>query len=149
MHIFLSLDCVWSVQGIETLERPPEKILDEIILNAFLDSIFNSFLLIGCLVLSPLVMAVGSMMVVPASIVTDFLVHNTKLTTVSFLGVGLIFLGFIILKLPFKALWHAVCDREVDEDEDEGRHGHHHHRPGEHGHADAYNAPSRVTAGQL
>lgn len=79
-------------------------------INAALDSCFNTSLLMGILLSSPLVISVGAMLVVPVSIIVDFLFHGTLLGPISWVGVGLIVAGFVVLKLPSQQL--CCCARQ-------------------------------------
>lgn len=71
-------------------------------LNTGLDSIYNLSLLVGISVSSPLAMSIATMLVVPASIVADWLFHQLIPQTQSIIGMLLIFIGFSILQFPWK-----------------------------------------------
>jgi len=71
-----------------------------LVLNAALDTVYNALLLLGILVAGPLVISVGVMLVVPASMVVDGLLNSTVFHPVAVVGVVCIVLGFVVLKAP-------------------------------------------------
>jgi drug/metabolite transporter (DMT)-like permease len=98
--------CVWPVllildaSGVEPFLWPSPAKWRLLLINASLDTIFNLCMLAGILASSPLVVSVGSMMVVPTSIIVDYILHGTVLHALAIVGVVLVVLGFVILKLP-------------------------------------------------
>jgi hypothetical protein len=91
---------VWSSTGAEHYVSPPGHKLRLILLNSALDSIYNILLLFGILVTTPLFMSVGTMMVMPCSIVVDRLVHGTELGPSGIVGAIVIIVGFVMLNIP-------------------------------------------------
>jgi hypothetical protein len=102
---------VWSAIGAEHYVTPPEHKLRLILLNSALDSIYNILLLFGILVTTPLFMSVGTMMVMPCSIVVDRLVHGTELGPSGIVGAVVIVVGFVMLNIPQEAAarWYRAC----------------------------------------
>jgi hypothetical protein len=102
---------VWSAIGAERYVAPPEHKLRLILLNSALDSIYNILLLFGILVTTPLFMSVGTMMVMPCSIVVDRLVHGTELGPSGIVGAVVIVVGFVMLNIPQEAAarWYRAC----------------------------------------
>lgn len=101
---------IFDATGVETTVWPDSENLEMLMGNAAMDGVFNASLLYGILVTSPLFMAVGSMLVVPAGIVVDRIVHDTRLSAESIVGIGLIVVGFAILKVP-DAFWTRLWAR--------------------------------------
>ena len=92
---------VWDHAGLETFEWPPNGHKTSLLLlNAVLDSTYNGLLLFGILVTTPLFMSVGTMLVMPASIVVDRLVHGTVLSPLAVVGAVVIVVGFGMLNIP-------------------------------------------------
>lgn len=92
---------ILDVTGIERLVWPlPPGKWDMLVINALLDTAYNGLLLLGILVSSPLVISVGVMLVVPASMVADGIINNTRFEPLAYVGVVCIVLGFVLLKIP-------------------------------------------------
>ncbi|MDR3740189.1 MAG: hypothetical protein P4L40_14340 [Terracidiphilus sp.] len=97
--------------GTEVFVPPPAPETRLIALNAFLDSSYNGLLLFGILLTSPLFMSVGTMLVMPASIVVDRLVRGTVMGGQGIGGAVIIVMGFAMLNVPplTAARWgHAI-----------------------------------------
>lgn len=96
---------ILDVTGIETLVWPlPEGKWGMLALNAVLDTAYNGLLLVGILVSSPLIISVGVMLVVPASMVADGIINDTRFEPLAYVGVACILLGFALLKMPSSIL---------------------------------------------
>lgn len=91
---------LWDKTGVETFELPSHSKASMLMLNAGFDSIYNVLLLFGILITSPLFISVGSMLVMPASIVTDRLIHGTVMGPVGVCGAIVIVIGFSLLNIP-------------------------------------------------
>ncbi len=85
--------------GVESFEAPPRDKVALLCLNAFLDSLYNGLLLFGILVSTPLIMSVGCMLVMPASIVVDRVVNGTELAPIAVTGAVFIVAAFALLNL--------------------------------------------------
>jgi len=92
---------VWIVHitGFETFELPPTNVLIKMVISACLDGTFNILLLLGVMLTSPLLISVGSVLVIPGSILADFIVHHYVLPPLALFGIGLIIIGFVGLNL--------------------------------------------------
>ena len=86
--------------GIEPFELPSADKSRMLALNTFLDALYNLLLLVGILITSPLYMSLGSMLVVPATVAADWLLHGKVLPPQAGGGVFLILCGFVLLQLP-------------------------------------------------
>ena len=86
--------------GIEPFEWPSVDKAKLLALNAGLDAIYNLLLLLGIVISSPLWMSIGTMLVVPATILADWALNGTVLTGQVAAGIVLILFGFIVLQLP-------------------------------------------------
>jgi len=86
---------IWNALHWEIFEFPPNPIIVQLVLNGALDCVFNILLLLAIMMTSPLFVSVGSLLTVPASIVADKIFHSYLQPPFSFVGGGLIVLGFI------------------------------------------------------
>jgi solute carrier family 35 protein F3/4 len=82
-----------------------------------LDSLFNCLLILGIVISSPLFISVGSLLTIPASVVSDWLLHGTVLPLLSYLGMAAIIVGFLLLTLS--EFLHFKL-RKHDHDKDKG-----------------------------
>jgi drug/metabolite transporter (DMT)-like permease len=108
---------VFDATGIETFEWPPAAKLRLLALNTVLDTLYNVALLFGIQITSPLWMSLGTILVVPASMVADKIIHNAAVSGQAAGGIVMIILGFAILQLPLPARWMRpiVCSHQVTE----------------------------------
>jgi hypothetical protein len=86
--------------GVEPFEWPPPSKLRLLLLDAGLDTLYNGLLLVGIATTSPLTMSLGSMLVVPASMLADWSLHGIVPSAGSIVGIGLILCGFVLLQAP-------------------------------------------------
>jgi len=93
--IFLML----NYSGFEKFEFPPIDVIEELLINVSLDTIFNLLLLVGITLTSPLFISIGSILTVPVSIITDKIIHNYSLPNLSWIGIIFIIAGFIGLNV--------------------------------------------------
>lgn len=100
---------VFDAAGVEPYELPSPAKARLLALNAGLDTLYNFLLLLGIAVTSPLTMALGSMLVVPASLLADWALHGVVPTPGAGAGIGLICLGFALLQAPPGALERVVA----------------------------------------
>jgi hypothetical protein len=63
--------------GYETFQLPPHDTLTILIINGFMDAVFNVLLVLGIALTSPLFVTCGTMLAIPASILWDFIAHGT------------------------------------------------------------------------
>eukprot|EP00299_Pterocystis_sp_00344_P013503 c6622_g1_i1.p1 GENE.c6622_g1_i1~~c6622_g1_i1.p1 ORF type:complete len:296 (-),score=13.82 c6622_g1_i1:46-933(-) len=86
--------------GLEEFSWPSDpKTVRLMILNMFLDTMFNWFLLFGLALSSPLFISIGSMLVIPASLTTDAMIHSVHPSLGVIFGCLLIALAFCLLHL--------------------------------------------------
>lgn len=104
--IFFILDA----SGLEPFEMPAPFIAKQLAMNAGLDSLFTAFMLFGVCITTPLVMALGSMNVVPVSVVADWAVHGSLPSPLAFVGIVLVLVGFAVQQLTLP--WSA-CSRSL------------------------------------
>jgi hypothetical protein len=73
--------------------------------NGCLDAVFMAGLLVGILVTSPFFIAMASMLVAPASILTDRVIHGTSFGVGAWLGTVAVLTGLALLQwdLPSRA----------------------------------------------
>ena len=90
--ILLILDAT----GVETYE-PMGNFGGQIMLNGFIDTVFNAAFIWGVSLTSPLFMSTGTIMIIPVGIVVDILLGKGSLTFVALCGVFLIVAGFLTL----------------------------------------------------
>lgn len=63
-----------------------------------MDGFFNVLMLVGMTLTSPLFMSVGSMLIIPCSILADWLLHGTTPSLLAIVGSTLVIAGFFVLK---------------------------------------------------
>lgn len=96
---------------VEVFAWPDPGTAKIIALNALLDSTFTAFLLFGVCITSPLVMSLGSMNVVPVSVLVDWMVHGVLPSPLAAIGICFVVVGFLIqnLKLPWAICAKPLC----------------------------------------
>lgn len=127
--LFIGLLGVWTIllawpgiiivdkTGIESFELPHGKSLQGILITMGLDALFNCLLILGIVISSPLFISVGSLLTIPASVVSDWLLHGTVLPILSYMGMLAIVVGFLLLTLS--ELLHFKF-RKHDHDKNKG-----------------------------
>jgi hypothetical protein len=88
---------VADILGVETFEMPPTEALHLLALNTVLDTVYTGLLLFGIAVASPLLMAVGCMLVMPVSMAVDHVYNGVRLAPVALVGAFLIVVAFSML----------------------------------------------------
>lgn len=83
--------------GVESFALPARDAAEQLITTMLLDTIFNVLLLIGIALTSPLFISVGCLLTIPASALSDWLLHKPTMSLGSLGGVALIVVGFGIL----------------------------------------------------
>ena len=89
---------VLHYSGAEPFELPSASKTALLALNTGLDSVYNLLLLYGITVSSPLVMSLGTMLVVPASLAADWVLHGATMSWAALGGVVLIGVGFLMMQ---------------------------------------------------
>eukprot|EP00040_Diaphanoeca_grandis_P004270 m.27840 g.27840 ORF g.27840 m.27840 type:complete len:395 (-) comp15820_c0_seq1:115-1299(-) len=88
--MFFILDAV----GLEKFELPVGEMWGHIITLVLCDTLFNTFLVLTILLSSPLFAAVGTNLVIPSTIVVEYLWHGTTVPPLSYIGIVGIAIGF-------------------------------------------------------
>lgn len=102
---------IWHASSLELFVLPNQHKLDLILLNTVLYTLYNGLLIFGILVTTPLFMSVGTMLVMPCSIVVDKLLYNNDLPASALAGAVVIVIGFAMLNIPQSVLsrWYVGC----------------------------------------
>lgn len=85
--------------GIETFALPQGADIWRLVVAVILEALFNVLLLIGIMLTSPLFIAIGNSLTIPASIVADYLLHGYMMSAQAFGGTALVLAGFLGLNL--------------------------------------------------
>jgi drug/metabolite transporter (DMT)-like permease len=89
---------LWNLLGFEAFEWPMDgAIWQGIAIEAAMDGILNVALLAGIVVVSPLFMALGGMLCVPAGAVSDALLRSSFLTPLAYVGTACVLGSFVVL----------------------------------------------------
>jgi drug/metabolite transporter (DMT)-like permease len=88
--------------GVEPFVMPDGPHMQKLAVSAVLDSLFNIAMLFGILVTSPLWTAVGTILVIPGTMVVDWLLHGAMVGAQQAGGILLILIGFGILQAPVR-----------------------------------------------
>lgn len=100
-----SILCLWPVffilaaLGVERPQLPSPHIAGLLALNALLDSLYNICLLLGIGLLSPLTMSLASVLVVPVSVLADWVLHGVRPGPSTGAGCAMLCLGFVMMQL--------------------------------------------------
>lgn len=100
---------ILNYSGVEPFVLPTPDKARLLALNMFLDVIYNVLLLFGISVASPLVVSLGTLLVVPGGMLADYLAHGTVLSGQAIGGVFLIVAGFLLLELKVPAVFRGWC----------------------------------------
>lgn len=97
--------------GIEPFEWPDAARARKLALSCVLDGTFNCSLLFGILVMSALWTSVGTILVVPGTLLADWILHGTLVCPQAAAGVVAILAGFVVLQAPmrFNTLLTRCC----------------------------------------
>jgi drug/metabolite transporter (DMT)-like permease len=90
---------VAAATGVEQLARPSAATARLLALNAVLDTIYNLALLLGIALLSPLTMSLATVLVVPAGLIADYLLHSLVPDGWALAGSALLCAGFLVMTL--------------------------------------------------
>jgi len=97
--------------GVEKIELPKSaNVVHRLLINAALGATYTSSYLVGIAFTSPTFMSVGTLLVVPVGVVTDYLLNDVLIPLLSGVGCIIIALGFIFSILR---LWYL---RTPDDD---------------------------------
>jgi drug/metabolite transporter (DMT)-like permease len=86
--------------GVEPFVMPDGPHMRKLAVSAVLDALFNIAMLFGILVTSPLWTAVGTILVIPGTMVVDWMLHGAVVGAQQAGGILLILIGFGILQAP-------------------------------------------------
>ena len=102
---------IFSAAGLEPFDlSPPPSKIHGIATAIVLDFIFNVSLLWGISTSSPFAMSLSTTLVVPATVLTDWLLHSILPSPLSTAGTLLILVAVTILLLP-EGFWRTQCRR--------------------------------------
>jgi hypothetical protein len=106
---------IWSATSLEPFVLPSRHKLHLIIVNTALYTLYNGLLVFGILVTTPLFMSVGTMMVMPCSIVVDKLLYHSEMSSLALAGAVVIVIGFVMLNIPqtVASRWFVACKQRV------------------------------------
>lgn len=99
--------------GYETFEVPSNHIGSLIAVNMFLDTMFNLFLLFGIALSSPLFISIGSMLVIPVTLITDVVIHSIHVPVGVIMGCALIAMAFVLLHWRDKRTVHSSDEEDM------------------------------------
>jgi len=88
--------------GVEPFVMPDGPHMQKLVVSAVLDNLFNIAMLFGILVTSPLWTAVGTILVIPGTMVVDWVLHGAMVGAQEAGGILLILVGFGILQAPVR-----------------------------------------------
>ena len=85
----------FDVIGLEPFLLPSAKLTQQIMLNGFIDTIFNFAFIWGVALTSPVFMSTGTILIIPVGIVVDGVLGKGTMNFWQLCGVGLIVCGFL------------------------------------------------------
>lgn len=91
---------VFDATGVEPFEWPSPAKTRMLVLSAVLDAVYNAALLFGIGITSPLWTSLGTILVVPASMLADWGIHGATVSGQAGGGIAAILVGFTILQVP-------------------------------------------------
>jgi drug/metabolite transporter (DMT)-like permease len=91
---------IFNATGFETFELPTGDKIRILAISAALDSMYQLSLLFGIVITSPLWISVGTVLVVPASLLADWMIHHVTVSLQAGIGIAFIVAGFLILQVP-------------------------------------------------
>jgi len=103
---------VLHVSGVSPLILPTGAQVWIMVTNACYDSFFVLFLYSGLLFASPTFMNVGNLLVLPASILLDWVVNGYAVSWQAFCGIGCILLGFLVFVFRERE-WEEALRQEM------------------------------------
>lgn len=90
---------IFDATGLEPLILPSSELTSQIMLNGFIDTIFNFAFIWGVALTSPVFMSTGTILIIPLGIVVDSLLGKGTMNFWQLCGVGFIICGFLGLNL--------------------------------------------------
>ena len=90
---------IFDATGLEPLILPSSELTSQIMLNGFIDTIFNFAFIWGVALTSPVFMSTGTILIIPLGIVVDSLLGKGTMNFWQLCGVGFIVCGFLGLNL--------------------------------------------------
>ena len=79
----------------EPFELPSHDIVITLVYNVLLDIVFNAALVVFITLTTPLIGSVAQVLVIPVSMVSDYVLRGYVMPPMGFVGVSLICVGFI------------------------------------------------------
>ena len=103
---------IWQWTGLESFELPStKKQVVSIVFTSIMDLLYNGAYFVGITLLNAFLMAMSSLLVIPISFIALAIIYSDDPTVLGILGAIMIFIGFILLELPFKKIF-PCCDRK-------------------------------------
>lgn len=97
--LFLPVCLVIHFTKVENFTMDSTKVLKYFGIG-LLGTAYNLVYMLGNLFTSPLFMSVGTLLTIPASILVDYLLKGYTLPPLSFIGISLIIVSFVVLNFP-------------------------------------------------
>jgi solute carrier family 35 protein F5 len=89
---------ILGVTGVEMYE-PMGEYGGQIMLNGFIDTVFNGAFIYGVSLTSPVFMSTGTIMIIPLGIAVDLVLGKGSMSFIALCGVCLIVIGFLALNV--------------------------------------------------
>eukprot|EP00746_Dinoflagellata_sp_MGD_P019957 gnl/MRDRNA2_/MRDRNA2_146399_c0_seq1.p1 gnl/MRDRNA2_/MRDRNA2_146399_c0~~gnl/MRDRNA2_/MRDRNA2_146399_c0_seq1.p1 ORF type:complete len:298 (+),score=59.64 gnl/MRDRNA2_/MRDRNA2_146399_c0_seq1:106-894(+) len=105
--------------GLEKLQAPEESETWTFFTITLMDWMFNAGFLLGIVVLSGLWVTVGLVLVVPAGLITDVVLHDLRVTNLAILGAFFVIAAFFLVNIPSKEPEDDGEDEAEDDEEDD------------------------------
>jgi drug/metabolite transporter (DMT)-like permease len=90
---------IWNATGWESFEWPDALQTRALLITACCEGILNFSIAAGTSFTSPLVVVIGSLLVIPLSILFDIIAHSYFISPIEIVGVALIVFGFLFVIL--------------------------------------------------
>ena len=114
---------LFDLVGLEPFLLPTAKLTSQIMLNGFIDTIFNFAFIWGVALTSPVFMSTGTILIIPVGIVVDGMLGKGTMNFWQLCGVGLIVCGFLGLNVLASSQKKAADQKEREREEGNGRSG--------------------------
>jgi len=92
---------ILHLSGYTTFVLPHEDVLPYLLLDCFLEGAYLVWLAIAIALSSPLFVTIGTVLAIPASAAADTFLHGITCPLLSFVGGGLVLLGFVGINITF------------------------------------------------
>lgn len=99
--------------GAEPFALPSAYKAKQLAMAALLDAVYEAALLFGLATTSPVWMSVATILVVPASLLADWVLHSASVSPQAAGGLVLIIVGFACLQVTDFGALQAACRKRV------------------------------------